>query len=482
LKKNYMAESIIQSVRVRIAPSPTGNLHVGTARAALFNELFAKHHGDNGCFIIRIEDTDKERSNPEFEENILEGLRWLGLNWQEGPDVGGLYGSYRQSERVEEHQKALEHILEKGLAYFCEGSHGEEKCDCKEKNLTTGAVRLIVTPQEIVFEDMVRGSVKVHTDSFGGDFVIARSINDPLYHLAVVCDDEHMQITHVIRGEDHLHNTIKHILIQEALGYKRPIYAHLPLLLDDQRKKLSKRKAETSLLVYRDMGFLPQTMLNYLALLGWNNGDDREYYTHKELAQAFTLERVQKAGAIFSVVKLSAMNKKYLSELSDEDLFSWASAHYEKEGITITEKDRLLGALKTELGRFASYNTDDIKLHEALSWHASNWTCNFTDVSLTFKKKFEEQNSEIKKNTQAILEKLITKLSEFQEGEWTPEFLQTSLINWIDENTLGRGDVLWPLRVALTGREQSPTPFEVASVIGKADVLRRLQLAHDSLN
>ncbi len=470
-----------ESVRVRIAPSPTGNLHVGTARAALFNELFAKHHGENGTFIIRVEDTDPERSKPEFEENILEGFRWLGMNWQEGPDVGGMYGPYRQSERVAEHQKVVQELLDKQLAYFCEGNHGEEKCNCRQKNLTSGAVRLIVESKEVVFEDLVRGTVKVHTDSFGGDFVVARAVDNPLYHLAVVYDDEAMQITHVIRGEDHLHNTIKHILIQEALGYKRPIYAHLPLLLDDNRKKLSKRNKETSLLAYRDMGYLPQTMINYLALLGWNNGDDREYYTHDELAQAFTLERVQKGGAIFSIVKLANMNKHYLSELSDEELFAWAKAYYDKNEINIQEPERLLQALKTELGRFASYDVGGTPLHEAMAWHASDWKNDYTHISLTFKQKPDTQTPEIKKSTQTILSELSDIISPILEGEWTAKHLEEFLINWIDSNQKGRGEYLWPLRVALTGREHSPTPFAVAEAIGKSDVLRRLQDARDSL-
>jgi len=453
-----------KSVRVRIAPSPTGNLHVGTARTAIFNDLFAKHHGDNGSFLVRVEDTDPERSKPEFEENILEGLRWLGLTWQEGPDIGGIYGPYRQSERASEHRAAVEQLLASGAAYEDDG-----------------AIKLKVEKKDVSFEDAVRGMVTVNTDGFGGDFVIARNIDSPLFHIAVVCDDFAMQITHVIRGEDHLHNTIKHILIQEALGYPRPHYAHLPLLLDEQRKKLSKRSGETSLLAYRDMGILPQAMLNYLALLGWNPGDDREYFTHEELAAAFSLERVQKGGAIFSNIKLSTMNKHYLLELSDEDLLAWAKTHYDMNGIVITEPERLLHALKTELGRFASYDVGGTKLHKAMSWYASDWTSDYATVSLTFKKAYTEQTPEIKKSTQAILSELIQTVQNISEDQYTPEALQEFFMDWIEKNQKGRGDVLWPLRVALTDREHSPGPFEVASVIGKADTLRRLQLAHDSL-
>jgi len=222
-------------VRVRIAPSPTGNLHVGTARAALFNELFARHN--NGTFILRIEDTDTARSEAQYEQSIIDGLTWLGLTWQEGPNIGGDRGPYRQSEKTDRYTKALEQLLESGRAYRCTCAQKERGtgaipvhfCACDTAGHTDGVIRLKVTPEKVTFTDHIRGNVSVHTDSFGGDFVIARSITDPLYHLAVVCDDADMAITHVIRGEDHLHNTIKHILIQRALGFTQPEYAHLPL-------------------------------------------------------------------------------------------------------------------------------------------------------------------------------------------------------------------------------------------------------------
>ncbi|MDA1168829.1 MAG: glutamate--tRNA ligase family protein [bacterium] len=468
------------AIRVRIAPSPTGNLHVGTARAALYNELFAKHK--NGSFIIRIEDTDKARSTPEYEQAILDGLRWLGISWSEGPDIGGEYAPYRQSERAGEHAKAVQQLLDAGKAYRCtcppkEMTGGEvsvHACDCDNKGNTTGVIRLKVTPELISFTDIIRGEIKVHTNSFGGDFVIARDISDPLFHLAVVCDDEAMKISHVIRGEDHLHNTIKHILLQRALGYTQPMYAHLPLLLDEQRKKLSKRSGETNILAFRDMGFLPQAMLNYLALLGWNNGDDREYYTHKELASAFTLDRVQKSGAIFSLGKLSAMNKKYLSELSDADLLAWGLYHYNKKNILVNSETRLLYALKTELGRFASYDIEGIDLCEAMNWHDTGWMPELDTQKIVWKKSTPEA-------TKDILKKLIAVLETIPDDSFTKPFLEENIMNWIDANAMGRGDTLWPMRYSLTGREQSPGPFEIASVIGKEDTLHRLTFAHGIL-
>ncbi|MEK7499308.1 MAG: glutamate--tRNA ligase family protein, partial [Patescibacteria group bacterium] len=395
---------------------------------------------------------------------------------------GGEYAPYRQSERVGEHAKAVQELLDTSKAYRCvcppkEMSSGDiavHSCACPTANNATGVIRLKVTPELISFTDIIRGEIKVHTNSFGGDFVIARDISDPLFHLAVVSDDEAMKITHVIRGEDHLHNTIKHILIQRALGYAQPIYAHLPLLLDEQRKKLSKRSGETNVLAFRDMGFLPQTMVNYVALLGWNNGDDREYYTHEELGQAFTLERVQKSGAIFSMMKLSAMNKKYLSELSDEELLAWGLYHYTQKNISVRDETRLLHALKTELGRFASYDVGGIDLCEAMNWHEKNWMPELDAQKIVWKKSTPEA-------TRDILEKLIALLEKLPEGDFTKEKIEEYVMNWIDANTMGRGDTLWPMRYAFTGREQSPGPFEIASVIGKEDTLQRLILAHGIL-
>jgi glutamyl-tRNA synthetase len=466
-------------IRVRIAPSPTGNLHVGTARTALFNELFARH--TKGSFIIRVEDTDAKRSKPEYEAAILEGLTWLGIHWSEGPDIGGPYGPYRQSERTAEYTKAIETLLNTKKAYRCTclprekgGEVSVHSCDCDTKNNETGVIRLKVPPELVSFTDSVRGEVKVHTDGFGGDFVIARDINDPLFHLAVVCDDEAMKITHVIRGEDHLHNTIKHILIQRALGYSQPLYAHLPLLLDEQRKKLSKRSGETNVMAFRDMGFLPHTMVNYLALLGWNPGDEREYFTHEELAEAFTLERVQKGGAIFSMVKLSAMNKHYLSELSDEELLAWTLYHYNKHNVSVANTDRLLHAVKTELGRFSSYEIEGKPLYQELSWYEENWLPVYAPELLIWKKSTKEA-------TRDILDDLITVLTELPEEQFTKQKIEEHIMSWIDSNQKGRGDTLWPMRVALTGREYSPGPFDIASVIGKKDTLARLQAGHDFL-
>ncbi|OGY34081.1 MAG: hypothetical protein A3D99_02200 [Candidatus Andersenbacteria bacterium RIFCSPHIGHO2_12_FULL_45_11] len=430
-------------VRVRIAPSPTGNLHVGTARTSLFNELFARHH--NGKFIVRIEDTDKERSKPEYEQAILEGLTWLGVTWDEGPDIGGEYGPYRQSERTESYTQALQQLLDTGKAY----KEGE-------------AIRLKVEPQTVTFHDLSRGDIAIDTKSFEGDFIIARNINDPVFHLAVVCDDAAMKISHVIRGEDHIHNTAKHILIQKALGYPQPEYAHLPLLLDAQRKKLSKRNQETNLLAYRDMGFLPEAMLNYLALLGWNPGDEREFFTHEELATAFSMERVQKGGAIFSTEKLTAINKHYIRSLSVPELM-------QRAGIS-EENDATAKAVALEQERISTLT----ELPEAIAFASPEWQATYPPSMLVWKKSTAEA-------TKTILADLITKVVQYEKGDFTALQLQEYLIAWIDSGGLGRGDVLWPMRVALTGREHSPGPFEIAEVVGKNETIRRLTAARDIL-
>ncbi len=438
-------------VRVRIAPSPTGRLHVGTARAALFNELFARRYA--GTFILRFEDTDPVRSQSEYELDISEGLEWLGLRWDEGPDVGGEYGPYRQSERKQHYQEALQQLLDSKAAY----KEGE-------------AIKLKVEPQAITFPDDIRGEVRVHTNSFAGDFIIARSINDPLYHVAVVVDDAAMKISHVIRGEDHLHNTVKHILIQRALGYNQPVYAHLPLLLDVQRRKLSKRSGETSLLAYRDRGFLPEAMLNYLALLGWSAKDDREYFNHDELAELFSLAGVQKSGAIFSETKLTAMNKHYLRKLDGRQLLQAATPFLQKSGMSVEHSERLTRALEIEQQRVGTL----AELPEAIAFFLPDWQAGYAADLLIWKKRKALE-------TRELLGQLTGKILTLPESLFSEKKLEQLLLHWIDANALGRGDTLWPMRVALTGREHSPSPFQVAAVIGKEESIRRLRLAQAKL-
>ncbi len=433
-------------VRTRVAPSPTGPLHVGTARAALFNELFARSH--KGSFLLRIEDTDASRSRKEYELSVEEGLKWLGLKWDEK--------IVRQSERSELYQEAVQRLLATGAAY-------QEGGD--------GVVKLKVPPRTIEFFDLIRGRVKIHTDTWGGDFIIARTLAEPLYHLAVVVDDAEMNISHVIRGEDHISNTPKHILLQKALGYSQPQWAHLPLLLNEQRRKLSKRDQEVDLLRYQEEGYLPEALLNYLALLGWSPGDDREFFTHQELIRAFNLNNVQKGGAVFSATKLRSINKHYLKRLSGEELLERIRPHWKNpRAVKSLDRKYLKAALDTERERVSTLG----ELAAAVSFFMPGWPADYDPLTLVWRK--SDKSKTIK-----LMEALIRKLQQWPPGQFSEKQLKRELLHWIDREKLGRGDVLWPMRVAMTGQENSPGPFEVASVLGKNKSLERLRGALDKL-
>ncbi|HTK45559.1 MAG TPA: glutamate--tRNA ligase [Patescibacteria group bacterium] len=346
--------------RVRIAPSPTGPLHIGTARTALFNFLYARRNG--GTFVLRLEDTDVARSTVGFEADILEQLHWLGITWDEGPDVTGgpdrgPYGPYRQMQRLERYAEVAEELLEADKAYPCYCTPEELDADRKAQeaahqapryvgrcaNLTReeraareaggkrGALRFRVPAGKIKFEDLVRGEVEIDTANLGGDFVIVRSDGTPLYHFTVVVDDAAMEMTHIIRGEDHLSNTPKHILLFEALGHAVPAFAHLPLILNPDRTKMSKRKSQTAIADYRAQGFIPEAMVNFLALLGWSTGTEEEILTLDDLAGRFGLEHVQKAGAVFDRERLEWLNGQWIRKLDAEDLIERLAPFLEAE-------------------------------------------------------------------------------------------------------------------------------------------------------
>jgi glutamyl-tRNA synthetase len=429
-----------EQIRVRIPPSPTGNLHVGTARTALFNYLFAKKK--QGTIVLRLEDTDRERSKTAFEQNIIEGLTWLGITWDEGP--------HHQSERGELYQAATKKLLAEGKAYQVEDGQ---------------AIKLKIEPQVVEFEDVIRGKIKTHTDSFEGDFVIARSLTDALYHLAVVVDDAEMKITHVIRGEDHLSNTAKHILLQRALGYSTPVYAHLPLLVDANRRKLSKRAGDTDLLSYRHKGYLPEAMVNYLALLGWSPKTDQEFFAMEELIKAFSLEGIQKGSAFFSIEKLEAINKLHLRSKDGSELKNITAAFSAMQGIDLPDyvSEASLAAEQQRVGNLqdllSSQNIFDPK-----------WKGHYDPELLIWRKDNKKQALDRLAKAKAFIEAL-------PEEDFSQETLEKKILAWIDDNNLGRGETLWPLRVALTGREHSPGPFEVAAVIGPKETTRRIEAA-----
>lgn len=470
--------------RVRIAPSPTGYLHLGTIRTALFNYLFAKK--EKGIFILRIEDTDTERSLPIYEKDIIEGLKTLGISWDEGPDIGGPYGPYRQSERKEIYREYIKKLLDEKKAYwcFCSPQELEEerkamlaagiapkysgKCrhltqkevEEKIKSGQKGVIRIIApTSTTIEFNDLIRGKITVSSEIIG-DFVIAKDEETPLFLLANAIDDSLMKITHVIRGEDHISNTPRQIIIQKALNFEIPKYAHLPLILAPDRSKLSKRKMETSFVEYLKEGYLPEAILNFLVLLGWHPENDQEILSLEEMIKLFNLKRIQKSGAVFNVEKLDWFNAQYIKNLPLETLVERIknfvpAAWLEKEEIlkkaVVVERDRMkkLSEFK-ELAEFF-FEIGEWEV-ETLRWQGMS----LNKVVLNLKNlydainKIDEKDFEISK-----LEKEIMPLAE----------------------TLGRGESLWPLRVALSGRKSSPGPFEIMWVLGKKETLSRIEAA-----
>ncbi len=421
-------------VIVRFAPSPTGTLHLGSARTALFNYLYAKQTG--GKFLLRIEDTDRERSKPEFEQNIFDSLDWLGIKFDNSELI-------QQSERSAIYNEALEKLIASGSAYVSKEEAGDKK---------RGEVIRFKNPgREIRFEDLIRGEITFDTTELG-DFVIAKSLTEPLYHFAVVVDDYETGVTHVIRGEDHISNTPRQILIQEALGAPRPIYAHIPLILAPDRSKLSKRHGAVGVTDYRDQGYLPEALNNYLALLGWNSGTDQELFSLEELIAQFKLEKVQKAGAIFNLEKLNWLNHEYIKKIPDDKLLNYFPKETDQKilsKIIPLIKERLvtlanLNSLVTSEGEFAYFFTRPTYAKELL--------------------KTSEHLIAVKN----ILEKI-------PETDFTAEKIKLAVMPYADEK--GRGLVLWPLRVALTGREKSTDPFTVASILGQEETLARLDYA-----
>ena len=337
------------TIRCRIAPSPTGPLHIGTARTALFNYLFARHVG--GTFVLRLEDTDVARSTVEYERDILDGLHWLGLEWDEGPEVAGLpargpYGPYRQMQRLPLYEAAAERLLSQDRAYHCYCTPDELAADraaqeaarqpphyvgrcarlsaadrrAHEAAGRRPVVRFRVGEGSVAFDDIVRGRVEIATDALGGDLIIVRSDGTPLYHFTVVVDDAAMAITHVIRGEDHLSNTPKHILLFRALGAEVPDFAHLPLILNPDRTKMSKRKSQTAVAEYIAQGVIQEAMVNFLALLGWASGTEEEIFTLDELVSRFDLASVHQGGAVFDRERLEWLDGQWIRRLSADEL------------------------------------------------------------------------------------------------------------------------------------------------------------------
>lgn len=437
-------------VVVRMAPSPTGNLNIATSRATLFNFLFARKY--NGKFILRIEDTDKERSKKEFEENILEGLSWLGLHHDE---------IFRQSERVNIHKDYLVKMITDGKAYV-------SKETPKEEGDRDSVIRFKNPNKVVVFQDEVRGEVKFDTTELG-DFIIAKSETEPLYHLAVVVDDFEMGVTHVIRGEDHISNTPRQILIQEAINAPRPVYAHLPLVLGPDRSKLSKRHGATALSAYKDEGYLPEAIINQLALLGWNPGTEQELFTLDELITSFGLDKITKSGAIFNKEKLDWFNKEYLRKMN-EDEFNHVVAE-KLSGLNFGGE--VISKLRPMiLDRISKFSDIDKMLEDG----ELDYFEKLPDYDVD-KLSWKENPSEI---TLKHLQKVSDIINNLSESTWTAGIIKKVI--WPYAEKEGRGDVLWPLRYALSGRDRSPDPFELTEILGKEESLKRINNAISKIN
>ena len=439
------------NIRTRIAPSPTGYFHVGTARTALFNFVYARKHG--GEFVLRIEDTDVKRNKQEFETDIVREMDWLGL----APDE-----TYRQSELVETHKKAIQTLIAADKAYI---SHELSKEDPEKK---VSVVRLRNRGETVAFADLIRGEITFDTTELG-DFVIARSVSEPLYHLAVVVDDAEMNITHVIRGEDHISNTPRQILIQRALGYAEPQYAHLPLILAPDKSKMSKRKHTFAIVrqLHED-GFLPEAINNFLMLLGWNPGGDKEKMSIDEIISLFDIQHVHKSGAVFNIEKLKWLNKEYLRELSEEDFNAHALAYLKEAhipGFAETLARKVLPLIKERItmwseiremakeGEFDYFFTSPSVEKERLIWKDTN-------------------AKRTKKHLEHIYEVLnATDTSVFEN----PENIKNLI--WTYAESEGRGEVLWPIRYALSGKERSPDPFSLMAILGKEESLSRIKAA-----
>ncbi len=443
-----------KQVVTRFAPSPTGSLHIGGSRTALFNYLYARKH--NGRFILRIEDTDKARSSTAFESEIIKAMEWLSLKYDE---------MYRQSEREEIYKKYIEILLKNDNAYISKEDTGGDE------NKRSEVIRFKNPNEKVTFDDLIRGEVTFDTSDLG-DFIIARSIDEPLYHLTVVVDDKEMGVTHVIRAEEHISNTPRQLLIIRALGFEEPKYAHIPLILAPDKSKLSKRHGAVSTLDYRDKGYLPDAVINYLALLGWNPGTEQEIFSKQELIEFFSISQVQKGGAIFSEEKLSWINKAHLKNLSKIELRDQIqkriNANYKALGKT-TEIDESQAEMVRDLfsERISVFcDIDEWQKNGELDFI-------FNDPNIS-KEEIVWKDSTIE-STILHLNFIEEKLNNLSESEFKYERIKSAIWEYADEK--GRGEVLWPFRFALSGQKKSPDPFSLAEVFGRDTTLKRVKNA-----
>jgi len=476
----------MNKVRVRFAPSPTGPLHIGGARSALFNYLFAVHQG--GELVLRIEDTDLDRSKREYEEEILTSLRWLGLSWQEGVDQGGPHAPYRQTERLSIYQEYAQELLDRDLAYPCFCTEEELEAERqaavakgemprysgKCRSLTeaerqalmdsgrTPAIRFKVPENQVyVVHDLVRGQVVFESENTG-DFIIMKSDGIPTYNFAVVIDDALMGITHVIRAEEHLPNTPRQLMLYEALRFKRPEFAHISLILGEDRQKMSKRHGATSLIQYREMGYLPEALFNFLALLGWSPEGEEEILDRQQIADSFTLDRVSRSPAVFDLDKLNWMNQQYVKKLSLQELsdrlqpFIAATSYADRVArLSAPQREWLMEAVRERM-----VCLKDIE--------------NLLPVFFDPPAKDEEAQAVLSQpGVRQVLETIQAKLPLDED----PEEYRQCIRATVKELKLKAKDVFMPVRCALTGQVHGPDLHLIMAVWGRQETARRLQNA-----
>ncbi len=474
------------NIRVRIAPSPTGNLHVGTARTALFNYLFAKKN--KGKFILRIEDTDLKRSKEKYTQNIYESLKSMGLNWDEGPDIGGEYGPYKQSDKLETYKNYAQKLVKQGKAYYCwcqqdeiekeKNKAAKEKISYKYsrkcKNLTQEqveqykvegrepAIRFCTLSEKLMFDDIVRGQVEFDTNLID-DFVIIKSNGTPTYNFAVVIDDMEMKISHVIRGEDHISNTPKQILIYKALDRSIPVYAHVGMILAPDRSKLSKRHGATAVSEFIAQGYLPEAFVNFLSLLGWSPADNREILELQEIINLFKLEKVSPSPAIFELDKLNWMNGQYIKNLSIQDLTDRARNYFKDFDLSIYSEEQLSHIIDSIRKNLVTLN----EIPEAVVY--------FFGDNVKIDEKIQKDVIELPESQQV--------LNSFKEFAHTIDYgnldkIHNQLADFRKSMTgLKPKQIMWAVRAALSGRTQGADIAIIVSLLGKGRVLNRVDKA-----
>ncbi|MBV6420941.1 MAG: Glutamate--tRNA ligase [Ignavibacteriaceae bacterium] len=479
--------------RVRFAPSPTGYLHIGGLRTALYNYLFAKHL--NGKLILRIEDTDRKRFVEGAIENLIDTLNWAEIKFDEGPGIDGNFGPYLQSERLKIYKELVEKLVAEENAYYCfctperleklkeeqqkqklpqakYDKHclnlNKSEVEEKLKSQIPFVIRLNVKPnQKIIFIDVIRESVQFDTENID-DQVLLKSDGYPTYHLANVVDDHLMGITHVIRGEEWLSSTPKHIILYDYFGWEKPVFAHLPLLLNPDKTKLSKRQGDVAVEDYRDKGYLKEALINFVALLGWNYGDDKEYYEMDELIEKFSLERVHKAGAVFNLEKLNWLNFEHLRRKPDDVVLQWLKEEIRKSELSFKSFSddyliKVISAMKERVSFVKEYLTKSLYFFEAPNQYEEQnlkkrWKEDSAELLGKLAQKFEQINNPSKEDYEKALDELSVQLN------------------------INKGKLVHPLRIAVSGIGEGPGVFDIITILGKEETLKRINTALQKLS